>query len=270
MSKQHPLVQADELIRVSAPLGLDTFAGSAGGPGAWPHFLTGQPEQPVRVLLVDDDPCIRRVITQELLGDLRVNLVGQAGSLREGRRLVAQHEFQVLLVDLNLGDGTGFELIEHMKRTRPVAEAVVVSAMEDEEHAIHAFELGATGYLVKSSWFGSFAQAVLQVVNGGASITPNLARRLLHRMDAKGSPEALRRHVGPVEHDTPGGRLHQPGDGHAPVHSHADRQHAHQEHLSQAARAHPGPSGQLRHGERLALTRPRRATRHARAGRAAP
>ncbi|MDB5946286.1 MAG: two component transcriptional regulator, LuxR family, partial [Ramlibacter sp.] len=54
--------------------------------------------------------------------------------------------------------------------------------MEDEEHAMHAFDLGATGYLVKNSWFGNFAQAVLQVANGGASITPNLARRLLHRL----------------------------------------------------------------------------------------
>ena len=159
----------------------------------WPDFLIGQPDQPVRVLLIDDDPHIRRVIAQELLADPRVILVGQASSMREGKRLVSQHAFDVMLVDLNLGDGTGFQLIEFMKSIRPVAEAVVVSAMEDEEHAIHAFELGATGYLIKNSWFGNFAQAVLQVVNGGASVTPNLARRLLRRLDKEG-PGA--RHVG--------------------------------------------------------------------------
>lgn len=149
----------------------------------WPHFLTGQPEQPVRVLLVDDDPHMRRVMAQELLADARIHLVGQAGSVREGKRLIAGHLFDVMLVDLNLGDGTGFQLIELMKSTHPMAEAVVISASEDEEHAVHAFELGATGYLIKNSWFDSFAQAVLQVVNGGASITPNLARRLLKRLD---------------------------------------------------------------------------------------
>lgn len=157
----------------------------------WPHFLTGQAEQPTRVILVDDDAHMRRVVAQELLADARIHLVGQAGSLREGRRLVAQNEFDVMLVDLNLGDGTGFQLIEYMKTMHPVAEAVVVSAMEDEEHALHAFELGATGYLIKNSWFGNFPQAVLQVVNGGASITPNLARRLLKRLDAgsaRGAP----------------------------------------------------------------------------------
>lgn len=64
-------------------------------------------------------------------------------------------------VDLNLGDGTGFDLIECMKTVRPMAEAIVISAMEDEQHALRAFELEATGYLVKNSWFGNFSQDVL-------------------------------------------------------------------------------------------------------------
>jgi DNA-binding NarL/FixJ family response regulator len=152
-------------------------------PSLWPDFLTGQPDHPVRVLLIDDDARMRMVIAQELLADLRTDLVAQGRSLREGRTLISQHVFDVMLVDLNLGDGIGFELIQLMKMKRPMAEAVVISAMEDEEHALHAFELGATGYVVKNSWFGNFPQAVLQVVNGGASITPNLARRLLHKLE---------------------------------------------------------------------------------------
>jgi DNA-binding NarL/FixJ family response regulator len=155
-----------------------------GLPLAWPTFLVGQPGKPVRVLLVDDDAHMRRVIAHELLADLRIDLLGQGASLKEGRRLISQHDVDVLLVDLNLGDGTGFELIEHLKTMRPAAEAVVISAMEDEQHALKAFELGATGYLVKNSWFGNFPQAVLQVVNGGASLTPNLARRLLQKFES--------------------------------------------------------------------------------------
>jgi DNA-binding NarL/FixJ family response regulator len=152
-------------------------------PSLWPGFLTGQAGQPVRVLLIDDDPNMRRVIAQELLADLRIDLVSEGASVRDGRRLISQSEFDVMLVDLNLGDGTGFSLIEHVKAVRPAAEAVVISTMEDEQHALHAFKLGATGYLVKDSWFGNFAQAVLQVVNGGAAITPGLARRLLGKFE---------------------------------------------------------------------------------------
>ena len=43
----------------------------------WPHFLVGQPDQPIRVLLVDDDAHMRRVVSQELLTDPRIHLVGQ-------------------------------------------------------------------------------------------------------------------------------------------------------------------------------------------------
>ncbi|MBK5205842.1 MAG: response regulator transcription factor [Polaromonas sp.] len=188
---QHP-VPSDITSDSSTPIGALTaqqhFAAHDNTSFMWPDFLAGQPGQPVRVLLIDDDPHMSLVIAQELLADLRINLLAQAGSLKEGRRLIAQHEFDVMLVDLSLGDGSGFDLIEQMKTMRPMAEAVVISTMEDAQHALHAFELGATGYLVKNSWFGNFSQAVLQVVNGGASITPSLARRLLGKFEhAKGS-----------------------------------------------------------------------------------
>lgn len=152
---------------------------------AWPDFVVHEPGRPVRVVLVDDDPHIRRVIAGELLSDMRIDFVGQADSLREGRRLIARTDFDVMIVDINLGDGSGFDLLERMKAARPHAEAIVISVMDEEERALRAFELGATGYLVKNTWFGSFAQAVLQVYGGGASITPNLARRLLHRLDQR-------------------------------------------------------------------------------------
>ena len=191
-SAQCFLTQEDPaLVRHAAsnlyPAGADHASTAArmpvGSPALWPDFLTGQPGRPVRVLLIDDDAHMRKVISNELLSDLRCDLVAQASSLKEGRKLITHHVFEVMLVDLNLGDGNGFELIEYMKTVRPLAEAVVISAMEDEQHALKAFELGATGYLVKNSWFGNFSQAVLQVVNGGASITPNLARRLLHKLE---------------------------------------------------------------------------------------
>lgn len=149
----------------------------------WPEFLAGQPGRPVKVLVIDDDAHVRKVICQELIADLRCDVVAQGRSVWEGRKLITQHSFDVMLVDLNLGDGSGFELIEQMKAVHPMAEAIVVSAMEDDQHALRAFEMGATGYLVKNSWFGNFPQAVLQVVNGGASITPGLARRLLQKLE---------------------------------------------------------------------------------------
>jgi DNA-binding NarL/FixJ family response regulator len=155
----------------------------------WPHFLTGQEDAPVRVVLVDDDEFMRRVIAQELLSDLRIQLEAQAGSVRDGRRLLATHQFDVLMVDLRLGDGSGFDLIREARKLNRHCEIIVISALEDDAHVIHSFELGATGYLLKHAWLQSFAQAVLHVVNGGAVITPKLTRRLLSRMNLQPAEE---------------------------------------------------------------------------------
>lgn len=163
--------------------GFGEFSVLDGPSSIWPDFLVGQPQRPVRVVVVDDDPHIRRVISQDLMSDPRTVVVAQAQSLREARKVIKQHEFDVLLVDLHLGDGEGFELLDFVKTVRPSVESIVISVMECEDQVVRAFELGATGYLGKNSWFGSYPQAVLQVVNGGASITPNLARRLLQRFD---------------------------------------------------------------------------------------
>ena len=157
----------------------------------WPVFLLGQPGRPVRVALVTPDNHLSHVIAQELLADPRTDLVGHAGGMREGRRLINSRETDVLLVDLNLSDGTGLQLVEYVKQTRNMIEVLVVSSSDDEEHALRAFRCGANGFLVKNSWFGNFAEAVLQVVNGGASVTPNVLRRLLRRLRTPVGMEAV-------------------------------------------------------------------------------
>jgi DNA-binding NarL/FixJ family response regulator len=151
----------------------------------WPHFLAGQPDKPVRVLLVDDDMHMRRVIADEIMADPRTVLEAQAQTLREARRLARQHAFDVVLANLSLADGTALELITYIRDLRCAAKVVVVSALEGDEDALRAFALGAAGFLVKHCWFGGYVQAVLQVVNGGAAVSPSVARRLLQRLEPR-------------------------------------------------------------------------------------
>lgn len=147
--------------------------------GRWPACLTGQADFPVRVLLVDGDAGLRRNLLQELMGDPRLCVVGEAASLAAGRRLLAQVGFDVLVLDTRLPDGSGLELIRAARDRRVPVEIIVLSAQDDDSLVRQAFALGASGYLVKNSWFRNVAQAVLQVVNGGAPLSPDLARRLL-------------------------------------------------------------------------------------------
>ena len=174
-------------IRVKA--GFSIFKNS---PCVWPESMSGQPDSPLRVHVVDSDPHVLRVITQELMGDGRTVVAGQASTFREARRLVRDVPFDVLLVDLALPEQGGFELIRHARSVHPQAEVVALSRHETDDDALRAFELGAAGFVVKNSWFVSFVQAVLQVANGGAAITPTLSRRLLLRRAAESTQPARR------------------------------------------------------------------------------
>ena len=131
-ASQSPIV--GDALRANAMIGASLDS------AMWPDFLVGQPDKPVRVLLVDDDAHIRMVIAQEIMSDPRTIVVGQAGSIKEGRKAMRQHEFDVLLLDLNLGDGEGYELLDVLKATRPQAEAIMVTVVENDEKVMRAFE----------------------------------------------------------------------------------------------------------------------------------
>ena len=157
----------------------------------WPPFLTGQIEKPLRVLAVCEPGYLRSTVMPELMADRRMSLVGEASTVRDARRLAMLQEFDVLLVELTLPDGSALELIPYAKRLRPRAEAIVISSSEDGALAQRAFACGAAGFLVKNSCFDSVVQSVLQVANGGACITPTLARRLLVTRTAEGGHAAV-------------------------------------------------------------------------------
>lgn len=148
----------------------------------WPSDMKGQRNQPVRVFLVDEDRHIRNVISQELMRDPRTLLVGQASSYKEARKNVFSQEFDVLLIDLSTSEGQGAGLLESIQLKRPDVLCIAISASESDDAAMDALKRGAVGYLVKNSWFGSYLQAVLEVANGGAAISPKVAKKIIPKM----------------------------------------------------------------------------------------
>jgi DNA-binding NarL/FixJ family response regulator len=150
----------------------------------WPDFLIGQADKPLRVILVEEDASMRSVIAQELTTDNRIDLIASANTMRDATQIIARYDFDVLLIDSDIDNhkpGDTKTLIKYMKKSSTEVEIIVISSENDELKALDAFEHGATGYLVKNSWFGDFAQAILQVANGGAFISPLIARRLLDK-----------------------------------------------------------------------------------------
>lgn len=147
-----------------------------------------------RILLVDDHEVVRRGVRQMLAEAFAGAEFGEAGALAPARELLARQPWDLVLLDVNLADGSGLELIERARALSPAPAVLVLSAYPEEEFAVRSLRLGASGYLTKSSLADEMVAAVHKVLRGGRYVSAALAERLAAALgnDAPGPPhEAL-------------------------------------------------------------------------------
>src|SRR5215207_8134962 len=124
----------------------------------------------VRVLLVEDHAAIREALASSLEGE-GFEVVGQAGSMADARRMLEEHPIDVALIDLGLPDGYGAELIKELREAHPQAQALVLSASLDRTNVARAVERGAAGVLSKTAHLEEVVQAVRRL-RAGQTLMP--------------------------------------------------------------------------------------------------
>lgn len=127
----------------------------------------------MKVLLIDDHPLILsalQTVIQGLGGDTTV--VGVA-SAREARETLAAHDdFDLVLLDLQLGDADGFDVLTEFRAKYPSLPVVVVSASDRSSDVIRAVDLGAMGFVPKRSSNEALYEALRMVMSGGIYVPP--------------------------------------------------------------------------------------------------
>lgn len=133
------------------------------------------------VVVVEDDDHTRAHIARAVRAHRRLSLSGEAGTCDEGRELVSRCPPDVLLTDLGLPDGNGIDLIRTLRARRPESRALVITVFGDERSVVESLEAGASGYLLKDGTHEEIGSAIDQLLDGGAPISPHIARYLLKR-----------------------------------------------------------------------------------------
>ena len=127
----------------------------------------------MKVLLVDDHPLILSALQTVIkgLGD-DVSVLG-AGSAAEARTALEQDSnYDLVLLDLALGDADGFELLVELRAAYPALPVVVVSASDRTSDVIRAIDLGAMGFVPKRSSNDQLFDALRMVMSGGLYVPP--------------------------------------------------------------------------------------------------
>jgi DNA-binding response OmpR family regulator len=126
----------------------------------------------LRAILVEDDPVVRNVLRELLESSNDVQVLGEAGTVAQARLLARQQKPAVLFLDVNLPDGSGFDLLPGLE---PNTSVVFVTSAE--EYAAQAFDCEATDYLVKPVTSERLQKALLRVRQRltGKTRAPSLA-----------------------------------------------------------------------------------------------
>jgi DNA-binding NarL/FixJ family response regulator len=129
----------------------------------------------MKVLLIDDHPLILTALQNVIQGmDSDVAVVGVAGA-RAARAALAADEagsFDLVLLDLRLGDADGFELLVELRNGWPAIPVVVVSASDRSADVIRAIDLGAMGFVPKRASNETLTEALKVVMSGGIYVPP--------------------------------------------------------------------------------------------------
>jgi two-component system LytT family response regulator len=102
------------------------------------------PPSKLTAIIVDDDPLVRDVLRDLLTRSGEIDVLAEGGSIAQARQLVSERAPEVVFLDINLPDGRGFELLEHLG-----AGTSAVFVTSAEEYAVSAFDTDAVDYLLK-------------------------------------------------------------------------------------------------------------------------
>jgi len=135
-------------------------------------------DPPLRVLVVDDHPIWRDGVARDLEA-AGFTVCGTAGDAAQALRVATATRPDVVLLDLQLPDGSGVDVARQLGVLSPPPRILVLSASGERQDVLDAMTAGATGYLVKSASAAELVDGVRRVAGGDAVFTPGLAGLVL-------------------------------------------------------------------------------------------
>jgi DNA-binding NarL/FixJ family response regulator len=120
--------------------------------------------KPTRVLIADDHALVRAGIRALVEKLENIIVVGEAGKGSEAIELIRDLDPNLVLLDITMPDGTGFDVLEHTTRHQPDIRVIVLTVHEAGEYAIRALREGAAGFLPKSAASTELEQAIQTVL----------------------------------------------------------------------------------------------------------
>jgi two-component system, NarL family, response regulator DevR len=140
----------------------------------------------LRVFLVDDHELIRRGLRDLVGSEPDLEVVGEAGTVRQAVKDIPDATPDLVLLDLRLPDGTGADVCRELAPRLPETRFLVLTSFADRDEVLDAVGAGAAGYLLKDSPTDQCLTAIRDVARGSSLLDPSVAGRLLEGSGGRG------------------------------------------------------------------------------------
>lgn len=137
-----------------------------------------------RILIADDHAVVREGLKQIIAKASDMTVVGEAATGEDALRQALALDCDVVVLDINLPDVSGLEVLKQIKSENPNLPILVLSVYSEEAYAVRSLRAGGSGYLAKESTPDQLISAIRKVSLGGKYVSPSLAERLAGEMDA--------------------------------------------------------------------------------------
>ncbi|WP_281177286.1 response regulator [Luteipulveratus mongoliensis] len=132
----------------------------------------------IRLFLLDDHEIVRRGVRELLEAEPDLEVVGEAGSAAEARRILPALRPDVALLDARLPDGSGIDVCRDIRSEYPQTAALILTSYDDDQALATAVLAGAAGYLLKDIKGNGLTAAIRAVAAGKNLLDPERVRRV--------------------------------------------------------------------------------------------
>jgi two-component system invasion response regulator UvrY len=151
------------------------------------------PHQLCSILVADDHAIVRRGLRQLIAEECDGAVVEETSTGQGVLDAARRQDWAVVVLDINLPDKNGLEVLKDLKAMRPALPVLILSHHAEVEYAARAFKAGAAGYLTKESASEELTVAIRKVLAGGRYVSPSFAEQLAGRLT--GEFDALPHHA---------------------------------------------------------------------------
>ena len=136
-------------------------------------------DRPVKIIVVEDDTAMLRSLVSSLGLEDDFVVAAECSTFAEGNAALTTVNADVLITDLKLPDGHGFDLIRLARKQQPDMEIMVISVLGDEQSVVTAISAGASGFLLKDTRALDVVSSVRQLISGKSPISTSVARYII-------------------------------------------------------------------------------------------